>query len=250
MIKIKNQQEILKIRKSCKILAEIKEIIYNLVRPGISLKELDQVAFEEILKRKVKPAFLGYHGFPNSTCLSVNEELIHGIPSNYILKEGDLLKVDMGIIYDSYYSDSAFTISVGTQTNTENNYLINAAKEAFYEGIKAIKPGSRIGDIEDAIGRYLAKNNLYTPDEFSGHGIGKNLHEDPIVANKGKKNKGPLLKDGMVICIEPMIMQDNNDLYIKDDGWTVVCKSGKKSSHYEHTVLIENGKAIILTEGI
>lgn len=250
MVTIKNKIEIDKIKKSSKILAEVKEIIYNLVRPGVSLKELDQVAFEEIIKRKGKPAFLGYQGFPNTLCLSVNEELIHGIPSTYKLKENDLLKVDMGVIYDSFYSDSAFSISVGNSENKENNFLIKAAKEAFYAGINEIKPGARIGDIEYAIGVYLKSKNLFTPKEFSGHGIGKKLHEDPAIFNKGKKGKGLLLKDGMVICIEPMIMQENNDLFIKDDGWTVICKSGKKSAHYEHTVLIENGKPIILTEGI
>ncbi|WP_029906049.1 type I methionyl aminopeptidase [Mycoplasmopsis opalescens] len=249
MIKIKNEKEIIALKKSCKILAEVKQVLYDYIRPGISLKEIDSAAFDEIIKRNAKPGFLGLYGFKNTLCASVNEELIHGIPGNYILKDGDLLKIDIGCIYDGMNSDSAFTISVGKST-PENDLLIRAAKESFEAGLKAIKPGARVGDISAAVGAVIKKYGFYTPSEYSGHGIGYELHEDPYVFNDGKKGTGELLRDGMAICIEPMIVQNSPKVKVLSDGWTVVAKSGKKTSHYEHTILIENGKGVNLTKGI
>lgn len=246
MISIKSKQEIELITQSCKILAGIKKIVKQAIRPGVSLKDLDSIAYNETIKAGAKPAFLGYQGFTATICASVNEELIHGIPSDRILKDGDLLSIDMGVIYEGYYSDSAFTISVGKST-PENDLLIKVAQTAFYKGLDAIKPGATIGDISYAIGSYIKENNLYTPKEFSGHGIGKKLHEEPYVFNEGTKGSGEKLRDGMVICIEPMILQGSNKIRILNDGWTVVAKSNKKSSHYEHTILIKNGKGIVLT---
>ena len=246
MISIKSKKEIELITKSCKILASIKKIVREAVRPGVSLKDLDSIAYNETIKAGAKPAFLGYHGFTGTICASVNEELIHGIPSNRVLKDGDLLSLDMGVIYEGYYSDSAFTVSVGKETE-ENKWLIKVAEESFKRGLDAIKPGATTGDIGYAIGSYIKENNLYTPKEFSGHGIGRQLHEEPYVTNEGRKGEGVLLRDGMVICIEPMIIQDSNKIKILKDGWTVVAKSKKKASHYEHTVLIKNGKGIVLT---
>lgn len=248
MIKIKTKKEIEKITKSCSILAEVKQILYDFIRPGISLKEIDQLAFKEIEKRGAKPAFLGLYGFPATACISVNNELIHGIPSNYILKEGDIVSVDVGCVWQKYNSDSAFTVGVGTISD-ENKRLIDIAKGAFDVGLKAIKPNARVGDISWAIGQYIKKHNLYTPKEFCGHGIGKKLHEDPNIPNDGEPNTGPLLKDGMVICIEPMITQTPG-IKILEDGWTVVSTDGSNTAHYEHTVLIKNGKGIVLTKGI
>ena len=247
MIKIKSRQEIELITKSCQILASVKTKVRAAVRPGVSLEELDSIAYNETIKAGAKPAFLGYMGFPKTICASINEELIHGIPSKRILKDGDLVSIDMGLIYKGYYSDSAFTISVGKVTK-ENAFLINAAEQAFYEGVAAIKPGAKTGDIAYAIGKYIKEQNLYTPDEFSGHGIGTKLHEDPLVLNDGKPGTGILLQDGMVICIEPMILQKSKRIKILADGWTVVAQSGLKSSHYEHTVLIKDGKGVVLTE--
>lgn len=247
MITIKSQREIELITKSCSILASIKKIVKSAVRPGVSLKDLDSIAYNETIKAGAKPAFLGYHGFKGTICASVNEELIHGIPSNRVLKEGDLLSLDMGVVYQGFYSDSAFTISVG-KTTAENELLIKVAKEAFNCGLAAIKPGAKVGDISYAIGECIRKYNLFTPDEFTGHGIGKSLHEEPYVYNDGVKNTGVLLRDGMIICIEPMILQESKKIKILKDGWTVVAANGKKTSHYEHTVLIKNGKGIVLTE--
>lgn len=247
-ITIKNEQQIRKITKSCQILAEVKQIIWDFIRPGVSLKDIDQLAFKEIIKRGAKPAFLGLYGFPATACISVNHELIHGIPSNYKVKDGDLVSVDLGCLWEGYNSDSAFTKPVGNVTKNDLK-LIEVAKGAFEAGLKVIKKGARVGDISAAIGQYIKKNNLYTPEEFSGHGIGLELHEDPYVPNDGKKNTGPLLKDGMVICIEPMITQSKG-IKILSDGWTVVSIDGKNTAHYEHTVLIKDGKGIVLTKGI
>ncbi|SFW06398.1 methionine aminopeptidase [Chlamydia abortus] len=216
MIFIKTKEEIEKIKKACSILAEVKTIVYDFIRPGVSLKEIDSVAFKEIIKRNGKPAFLGQYGFPNTCCISVNEELIHGIPSNYIVKDGDIVKVDLGAIYDGFYSDSAFTKGVGNISDKDKE-LINVAKDAFYAGLNAIKVGKKIGDISYAIGKYIKEKGYYTPDEYTGHGIGRSLHEDPYVYNDGRPNTGVVIRNGMVICIEPMILQKSKKVVVKDD---------------------------------
>ncbi|AWX42718.1 Methionine aminopeptidase [Metamycoplasma cloacale] len=246
MIIIKSQYEIEKIKKACSILAEVKTIVYNFIRPGVSLKEIDSVAFKEIRKRGAKPAFLGQYGFPNTCCISVNEELIHGIPSDYVVKDGDIVKIDMGAIWDGYYSDSAFTKGVGNITQ-EDKKLIQVAKDAFYAGFNAIEVGKRIGDISYAIGSYIKSQGFYTPDEYCGHGIGKSLHEDPYVFNDGLPNSGPIIRNGMVICIEPMILQKSKNVAIKKDEWTVYDPLGYNTAHYEQTVLIDNNQAYILS---
>lgn len=249
MISIKSSFEIEQITKSCQILAEVKQIIFDHVRPGISLKELDSIAFKEIIKRGAKPNFKGLYGFPATICTSVNQELIHGIPSNYKIKDGDIVSIDMGCVYKGFHSDSAFTKGVGNITKQDQK-IIEVAKQAFNAGLKAIKPGARVGDVSYAIGQVIKKNNLYTPSEYCGHGIGTSLHEDPMIPNDGKPGTGPLLKDNMVICIEPMILQGSAAIYVLEDEWTVVSASGKNSSHYEHTILIKDGKGVVLTKGI
>lgn len=244
---IKTKEEINKITKACAILAEVKEILYDFVRPGISLKELDSIAFKEIKKRGGEPAFLGYQGFPATICASLNEELIHGIPDKRILKNGDILSVDIGVIYQGYYSDSAFTKGIG-EISSKDQDLIQVAKDAFYAGLAAIKPGSKTGDIGYAIGQVIQSRGYFTPKHFTGHGIGKNLHEEPSIFNFGQPGQGVLLEDGMVICIEPMILQKTSQVWVKKDGWTIVSKSKLNASHYEQTVLIKNGQGIILTQ--
>lgn len=245
---IKTPEQIAKITKSCEILAEVKQVVWDFIRPGVSLKEIDQLAFKEIIKRGAKPAFLGLYGFPATACISVNEQLIHGIPTDYIIKNGDLVSVDLGCIWQGYNSDSAFTKAIGNVSKMDRK-LIQVAEGAFWAGVNAIKKGARLGDVSYAIGQYIKKNNLYTPIEFAGHGIGLSLHEDPDVYNTGQKGTGPLLVDGMVICIEPMVIQ-NRGIVILEDGFTVVSADGKRNSHYEHTVLIKDGKGIVLTKGI
>ncbi|MGZ9762126.1 type I methionyl aminopeptidase [Mycoplasma sp. 394] len=248
MIQILNEEQIKKITKSCKILAEVKQILWDFIRPGVSLKEIDQLAFKEITKRGAKPAFLGLYGFPATTCISVNEQLIHGIPNNYIIKDGDLVSVDIGCIWQGFNSDSAFTKAIGNVSASDQK-LIDVAKGAFEAGLKAIKRGARVGDISAAIGRYIKKNGLYTPVEFCGHGIGSHLHQDPNVNNTGHKGSGPLLKNGMVLCIEPMIIQTPH-IKILSDGWTVISANKTNTAHYEHTVLIKDFQGVVLTKGI
>lgn len=244
---IKKDWEIELIKKSASILAEVKQIIYDSAQEGVTLLELDKLAYNEIIKREAKPAFLGYLGFPNTICISLNHELIHGIPDNRILKDGDLISIDMGVNYKGYFSDSAFSKSIGN-FNEENEKLIKTAEDAFQAGLKAIKPGARLNDISKAIEESIRKNKFYTTKEFCGHGIGKRLHEDPDVYNWDSGNKGILLRDNMVLCIEPMILQDNDQVKILNDGWTVVPKfNSKKTSHFEQTVLIKNGKGIVLS---
>lgn len=246
MINIKSKDEIKLIIKSANILSKVKKIVYDKIKPGVSLLELDSLANEMTKELGGNSAFLGYQGFTGTICASVNEELIHGIPSNRVLIEGDLVSIDMGVVYEGYYSDSAFTKAVGTPTE-EDNFLINAAQEAFNCGLAAIKPGARTGDIAYAIGSYIKSQNLFTPLEFSGHGIGKSLHEEPYIYNDGPKGKGPILENNMVICIEPMILQKSKKIKVLRDGWTVIAQSKRKSSHFEQTVLIKDGKGIVLT---
>ncbi|OYD27192.1 type I methionyl aminopeptidase [Mycoplasma testudineum] len=250
---IKTSQEINIITEAAQILADVKQIVYDNVRPGISIKDLDTIAFSEIIKRNAEPNFLGYQGFSASICASLNEELIHGVPNDRILKEEDLISIDMGLRYKGYNVDSAFTKSVGSKPNLENEFLIEVAQESFKAGLNAIKKGATIGDIGKAIGAYIKSRNCFTPSEFSGHGIGKDLHERPFIMNfddKHNLDKNLKIANNMVLCIEPMILQDNNKIKILEDGWTVVAASGKKASHYEHTILIKDYKPIILTKGI
>lgn len=249
VISIKTKDEINKIRKASSILAEVKQILWDSIKEGITPKELDEIAEKEIIKRGAKSNFKGYQGFPNATCISVNDALIHGIPTNIPLKEGDIISIDIGCIWEGFHSDSAFTKGVGKISKKDED-LIKIAKDAFIIGLNSIKKGARVGDISFAIGEFIKSKGYYTPPSFTGHGIGKELHEEPNIPNIGFKKTGPLLKDGMVICIEPMILQKSHETIIKEDGWTVEPKHGGRTSHYEHTILIENGLPVVLTEGI
>lgn len=246
MITIKTPEQIELMRKAGSILAIAKQEVYDAIREGITTKELDEIAFESIKKNGGIPAFKGYGGFPGTACISINEEMIHGIPGSRKLKNGDIVKVDMGAIYKGWYSDSAFTKGVG-EISKKDKELIQVARDAFYVGLDAIKPGARIGDVCAAIGDFVTKKGFYVPHEFSGHGIGKNLHEDPFIPNFGIKGTGALIQDGMVFAIEPMILQGSSEIKILKDKWTVVSVNNKNTSHYEHTVAIIDGKPEILT---
>lgn len=249
MLTIKTDSEIIKMRKSSSILAEVKQIIWDSIKAGVSLLELDAIAEKEIIKRGAKSNFKGYGGFPNVACISVNENLIHAIPNDYKLKEGDVISVDLGCSWEGYHSDSAFTRGVG-KISESSQKVIDVAKEAFYRGLNAIKPGARTGDIAAAIGDYVYKQGMFVPENFTGHGIGTSLHEDPNIPNDGFRKQGPLLKNGMILCIEPMIMQGSNKVRILEDKWTVQAIDGLHTAHYEHTVLIKDGYGEVLTEGI
>lgn len=249
-IKIKTAAEISLMRQAGKYLAEVKQIVYDAIKPGISTQKLQDLAEQAIKERNCKSNFKNYNGFPAVLCASVNEEMIHGIPSSHkILQEGDIIKIDIGLIYRGWHSDSAFTKPVG-QVSKQNQKLIQVAKDAFYAGIDAIKPGARLGDVSAAIGALVKNRGYFVPYEFTGHGIGQKLHEDPPIPNYGERRTGPLLKDGMVLAIEPMILQNSAKIAILNDNWTVVSKDGSNTSHYEHTIAIIDGKVEILTGGI
>lgn len=249
MIIIKDHKQIELMRKSGEILAEVKQIVFDAIEPGMTTKQIDKIAYKAIVDRGGKPAFKGYHGFSGTACISVNEEMIHGIPGKKVIREGDVVKIDMGVIWKGWYSDSAFTKGVG-QITKEDQELIKVARDAFYVGLAAIKPGARVGDISHAIGEFVRKKGYFVPKEYTGHGIGQNLHEDPFVPNEGNKGTGVLLKDGMVICIEPMILKNSNEIRVLSDKWTVVSKDKSNTAHFEHTVLIKDGKGEILTGGM
>jgi methionyl aminopeptidase len=217
MIKIKTKSEIKKMKKAANILIKVKKVVYKFIKPGVTLLQIDKIIENEILKNNAKLNFKGYNGFPNASCISVNDALIHGIPNNYKIKNGDLVKVDLGCVWEGYHSDSAFTKGVG-KISKQSQKVIDVAKKAFYKGFNAIKPGAKVGDISHAIGKYVKEMGMYVPKEFTGHGIGKELHEEPSIPNYGKKGTGELLKDGMVICIEPMIMQKSSKIQIMKDN--------------------------------
>lgn len=249
-IKIKTAKQLALMKQSGKYLAEVKQLVYDAIEEGVSTQYLQDVAEKAIKERNCKSNFKNYHGFPAVLCASINEEMIHGIPSpNRIIKAGDLVKIDLGLIYQGWHSDSAFTKAVGKITKQDQK-LIQVAKDAFWAGVNAIKPGARLGDVCAAIGELVKKHGFYVPREFTGHGIGQKLHEDPSIPNDGQKNTGPLLKDGMVLAIEPMILQNSPAIKILDDQWTVVSKDHSNTAHYEHTVAIIDGEPHILTEGI
>lgn len=247
MIVIKSKQQIELMREAGKIVAETHEILKEAVRPGISTLELDKIAENNIRKYNAIPSFKGYGGFPGSICASVNDEVVHGIPGSRILKEGDIVSLDIGAYYKGYHSDSAKTHGVGV-ISEEDRKLIEVTKQSFYEGIKFAKEGYRLSDISHAIQEYVEKYGFSVVRDLVGHGIGTQLHEDPQIPNYGLPGKGPRLQSGMVLAIEPMINAGRYKVKILSDDWTVVTADGKKSAHYEHTIAITEDEPIILSK--
>ncbi|NQX83778.1 MAG: type I methionyl aminopeptidase [Mycoplasmataceae bacterium] len=231
-------EEINKIRVANKIVAKVNREIASIAKPGVSLIELDDVARKLIRKEGGEPIFLGYQGFPKSICTSVNEALIHGIPNGYKLKDGDLLSVDTGVNYQGYAGDSAISIHIG-KPNKNAVKIVDAANEALEEALKILKPGIYTGDIGNVIESVAQKNGYKVTHDFVGHGLGKTLHESPQVPCYGKKKSGTMLEEGMVICIEPMLLTGTKEITIdKLDRWTVRSKNSKLTAHVEHAVLI------------
>ncbi|KKQ23506.1 MAG: type I methionyl aminopeptidase [Candidatus Staskawiczbacteria bacterium RIFCSPLOWO2_12_FULL_37_15] len=247
MIKIKSEEEIRIMRDAGKILATTLRGIEKQVKPGITTLELDRAAEALILSLGAKPGFKGHEGFPYSLCASVNENVVHGYPSNYILKEGDIIGLDLGVIYKGYYSDMAITVPVG-KISFEAKRLINVAKKSLRLGIKKVKPGNTIGDIGNTIQRLVESQGFNVVRILCGHGIGKELHEEPKVPNFGKRHAGETLKEGMVICIEPMITAGDYNLKKSADGFGFATKDGSLSAHFEHTIAVTKNGAKILTE--
>ncbi len=248
MIIIKTNEQIKNMRIAGRITGEALLIGREMVKPGVSTKQIDEKIRHHIEKCGAKPSFLGYGGFPGSACISVNEQVIHGIPSaKRILEEGDIVKIDVGAFYHGVHGDSANTIPVG-QISAEAAKLIEVTKESFYRGVQAIldTPNARLGDIGAAIDGYVVANGCSTVKKYVGHGIGADLHEDPNVPNFGTKGRGARLCRGMVIAIEPMVNAGRPEVLELPDHWTVVTKDGSLSAHYEHTVaLTENGPELL-----
>lgn len=246
MIILKSRQEIEKMRKSNAIVAAILEELRKKIRPGVKTIELDRLSEELALKKGARPAFKGYRGYPYSLCASVNSEVVHGMPSERELKEGDIISLDFGILNDGYYGDAAITVPVGDIT-PEAGRLLKITEEALYKGIAEVKAGNRIGDISAAIQGHVEAEGYSVVRDLVGHGIGKSLHEDPQVPNYGSGGRGIELKPGMVLAIEPMVNEGIYRVEILRDGWTVVTADGKLSAHFEHTVAITENGAVILS---
>ncbi|HAK47264.1 MAG TPA: type I methionyl aminopeptidase [Spirochaeta sp.] len=246
MIKLKNDEEIKKIRESCKMLAEVyRELIPN-VQEGITTKEINRICHDLITKRGGKPAFLNFGGFPASICISINDEVIHGIPSSRVINDGDLVSLDLGIDLKGYFSDSALTIPVGKVSPAALN-LIDVTKNALSAGIEACVYGNRIKDISAAVFKTADKHNYGVVKEFCGHGVGFGVHEEPQIPNYVHPGPNPRIKKGMVLAIEPMINLGTEKVEILDDDWTVVTADSKMSAHFEHTVAVFEDHTEILT---
>ncbi len=232
---------------SGRIVAEVIDALKKLVAIGVTTKEIENFADERIKALGGVPAFKGYRGYPASVCISVNEQVVHGIPSGRVLRDGDIVSIDIGVFLDGFYGDAAVTVPVGT-VDKEAADLIRVTEESLYLGIRNAVEGNRLYDISSAIQRHVEENGFSVVRLFVGHGIGRELHEEPQVPNYGVPGQGPRLKRGMTLAIEPMVNAGGHEVMILDDGWTAVTRDGKRSAHFEHTVLITQDKARILTK--
>lgn len=247
MIKIKTPREIELLKIAGSIVGETHKFLIPYIKPGITTKQLDKLAHDFIISKGATPSFKGYDGYPASICTSVNEEVVHGIPSNRKLQNGDIISIDIGACYKGYHGDSAWTYKVGN-VSKEKEDLMKHTEVSLFEGLNQIKSGARVGDIGYAIEKYALKHNLGVVKELVGHGVGSNLHEEPDVPNYGKANTGPILKEGMVIAVEPMINLGTSNIYILDDDWTIITADNKPSAHFEHTVVVTKDGYEILTK--
>lgn len=245
MIPIKSEKDLEMMRRAGKVLARIMKEIEVFVKAGVSTQEIDRLAEDLVCREKVLPAFKGYRGFPATLCTSVNEEIVHGLPGERVLKEGDIIGLDLGINYAGYFTDIAITLPVG-RIDAQKKKLIAVAKKALLEGIKEMRENNHLFDISYAIQNYVEQQGFSVVRQFVGHGIGKNLHEEPEVPNFGRPKQGPLLKTGMVLAIEPMVNMGSWESEIMENGWTAVTKDRLPSAHFEHTVVItQNGPEIL-----
>lgn len=247
MISIKSAKQIQKMRESCELTRELFLILEDKVRPGITTKELDTIAYNFYKKHGATPNFLNYNGFPGTICASVNDEVVHGIPSRHrVLKEGDIISIDMGCILDGWHSDAARTFAVG-KISDEAQRLIDVTRESFFKGIEVIKHGVKLGDVSSTIQNYLESNGYGVVRDLVGHGVGRALHEEPEVPNFGKAGRGVRLAAGMTLAIEPMVTMGDYHVNVLDDDWTVVTRDGSLAAHYENTIAITREGVEILT---
>lgn len=246
MISVKSSRDLLAMKDACRISAQALQLAGELVKPGITTGEIDREIRRFIEKAGAKPSFLGYGGFPASACISVNDTVIHGIPGTRVIREGDIVSVDVGAYYNGFHGDNAATFAAGT-ISSEARALLDATRESLYEGIRAAQPGNRVGDIGAAVQRYVEARGYSVVRQYVGHGVGTNLHEDPNVPNFGTPGRGPRLLPGMTIAIEPMINMGTHEVRTLGDKWTVVTADGRLSAHFEHTVAITTDGPVIMT---
>lgn len=246
MISIKTQRELEVMREACIITAAARALAGKMVRPGVTTGQIDKAVHDFIVSQGAKPSFLHYQGYPASACISVNEVIIHGIPGNRELKEGDIVSVDVGAYYKGFHGDCAATFACG-RISDEAQRLIDVTKQSFFEGIKFARQGNRVSDISHAVQTYVEANGFSVVRAFVGHGVGEHLHEEPSVPNYGAPGKGPRLVRNMTIAVEPMVNMGTYDVRVLKDGWTTVTADGKLAAHYENSILITDGEPEILT---
>jgi len=250
MIIIKSPREIELIRKSCRIVVDTFEYIGKIIRPGIETREIDREVEKFVRASGAKPAFKGYRGFPASTCISVDDEVVHGVPNKRKLRPGQIVSIDIGVEFQSYFGDGAKTFIIGEIPDRIKN-LLRITKEALYRGIDAAKVGNRLSDISNSIQTHVERAGFSVVRDLVGHGVGRKLHEDPQIPNYGPPNQGPRLKPGMVLAIEPMVNMGNYEVFFDDDDkWTVRTVDGLPSAHFEHTIAITENGTDILTDGL
>lgn len=247
MIITKNQREIDLMREAGRIVALVHQKMAEVIRPGITTLELNAIAEKIILDHGAKPSFKNYNGFPASICTSINEQIVHGIPSKYALKEGDIISIDVGACYKGYHGDSAWTYAVGNISD-EAKRVMEATKGSLFAGLAMVKPGNRLSDISHAVEVYLKEHGCTTPLEYTGHGVGSALHEDPAVPNYGAPGRGPRLVEGMTLAIEPMGHGGKADIHILEDHWTAITEDGSLAAHYEHSIVVTKDGYEILTK--
>lgn len=246
MITLKSKREIELLKEAGHIVYLTHQYLRPHIKAGIKTKDLDRLAEEFIRSKGATPSFKGYEGFPSTLCISINDEVVHGFPSDRVLQDGDIISIDIGACYKGYHGDSAWTYTVG-EVSDDAKYLLEHTEKALYEGIKQAKVGNRIGDISYAVEKYATEHNLGVVKELVGHGVGTSVHEAPDVPNYGTKGTGPKIRDGMVIAIEPMLTLGSPDIYIEDNDWTVKTVDSSLSAHFEHTIGVTNDGVIILT---
>ncbi len=247
MISIKSSREIELLRKAGEITGACHLYLIPFIKEGITTKELDQLAYDFILSQDATPSFLNYDGFPGSICVSINEEVVHGIPGNRKLRKGDIISIDIGACYKGYHGDSAWSYPVG-EVSPKKAYLLEHTEKSLFEGLSAIHDGCHVGDIGAKVEAYAKKHQLGVVKELVGHGVGSHLHEEPDVPNYGHEGMGPILKEGMVIAVEPMLNLGSPNVYILEDDWTIITADNKPSAHFEHTVLVTKDGYEILTK--
>jgi methionyl aminopeptidase len=246
---IKTEDEIAAMRQAGRIVAMILKTMAAQIRPGMETRELDIIAVKELEKYGARPSFKGYHGFPANLCVSVNEEIVHGIPGKRVLREGDIVSLDFGAIYDGFQGDAALTVGVG-RISKQAAALIETTKNALKSGISAARAGARLGDVSHAIQNYAESRGYSVVREYTGHGIGRDMHEEPQIPNFGLPDSGPVLKKGMALALEPMVNIGDWRTRVGDDQWTVLTADGSLSAHFEHTIAITDGEPEVLTEEV